>query len=310
MKILIAHQIPMDPFVNMPADWVITCPEEDKVIFTPEELIKLIPDYDVLVSYYTDPLPNAVIDAASHLKLISNFGAGFNNIDVAYARSKKIAVTNTPQAVCNPTAEHAMGLMLAVGRRIGEMNIKIRLQKDALWKTNLLGHTLEGKTLGIIGLGRIGQNVAKKAEAFGMRVIYCNRNTEVPGYKRVSMEQLLQSADVVSVHVPLTPENTKLIGAKEFSMMKSSAFFINTSRGAVIDEEALASALENGEIAGAGIDVFEKEPAVNERLYKMSNVVLTPHIGTSTYETREATSKEALSNVIDYFAKRPKNVVN
>lgn len=310
MKILIAHQIPRAPFINMPADWVITFPEEGKTNFSPEELIELIPSYDALISFFTDPVPNAVIDAAQRLKIISNFGAGFNNIDTEYARSKKITVTNTPAAVCNPTAEHAIGLMLAVCRRIGEMNIKIRLQKEALWKTNLLGHTLEGKTLGIIGMGRIGQNLAKKAEAFGMKTVYCNRHTEVPGYQRLSMEELLETADVVSVHVPLTAENTKLIGKKEFARMKSSVFFINTSRGAVVDEEALANALETGEIAGAGLDVFEKEPAVNERLYKLSNVVLVPHLGTATYETREATSKEALSNIINFFAKRPTNVVN
>ncbi|MDE5575528.1 MAG: dihydrofolate reductase [Bacteroidales bacterium] len=310
MKILIAHQIPKAPFINMPADWVITFPEEGKTNFSPEELIELIPSYDALISFFTDPVPNAVIDAAQRLKIISNFGAGFNNIDIEYARSKKITVTNTPEAVCNPTAEHAMGLMLAVCRRIGEMNIKIRLQKEALWKTNLLGHTLEGKTLGLIGMGRIGQNLAKKAEVFGMKTVYCNRHTEVPGYQRLSMEELLETADVVSVHVPLTAENTKLIGKKEFARMKSSAFFINTSRGAVVDEEALANALETGEIAGAGLDVFEKEPTVNERLYKLSNVVLVPHLGTATYETREATSKEALSNIINFFARRPTNVVN
>lgn len=310
MKILIAHQIPQSPFANMPADWTITFPAEGQERFADEELKRLVPDYDALISYFTDPLPNAVIDAAQRLKIISNFGAGFNNIDTAYARSRDIAVTNTPKAVCNPTAEHAMALMLAVCRRIGEMNIRIRLQKENLWKTNLLGHTLEGKTLGIIGMGRIGQNLARKAEAFGMKIIYCNRHTEVPGYKRVDMETLLSSADVVSLNVPLTKENTHLIGKAELEKMKASAYLINTSRGAVVDEAALASAIENGEIAGAGLDVFEKEPSVNEKLYGFSNVVLVPHIGTATYETREATSAEALGNIINFFAGNPTNVVN
>lgn len=310
MKILIAHQIPRSPFANMPADWTLTFPSEDKTRFSDEELVKLVPGYDALISFFTDPLPNAVIDAADRLKIISNFGAGFNNIDIVYARSKNIAVTNTPKAVCNPTAEHAMALMLAVSRRIGEMNIKIRLQKEALWKTNTLGHTLEGKTLGIIGMGRIGQNLAKKAEAFGMKIIYCNRHTEVPGYKRVEMEALLSQSDIVSLNVPLTKENTHLIGKAEFEKMKSTAYLINTSRGAVVDEEALAAALEKGEIAGAGLDVFEKEPSINEKLYKFSNVVLVPHIGTATYETREATSAEALGNIISFFAGKPANVVN
>ena len=223
MKILIAHQIPRSPFANMPADWTITFPAEDQDCFSQEELLKLIPEYDAFVSYFTYPVLNSMIDAGKRLKIISNFGAGFNNIDIEYARSKKITVTNTPKSVCNPTAELAMGLILAVARRVGELNIKIRLQKEELWKHNLLGHTVEGKTLGIIGMGRIGQNLAKKAEAFGMKVVYCNRHTEVPGYKRLSMEELLQQADVVSVHVPLNKENTKLIGKKEFSLMKSSA---------------------------------------------------------------------------------------
>lgn len=310
MKILIAHQIPRSPFANMPGDWTITFPEEGQIRFSDEEISKLIPQYDAFISFFTDPVPNHIIDVAQRLKIISNFGVGFNNIDVAYARSKNIAVTNTPKAVCNPTAEHAMGLMLAVARRIGEMNIKIRLQKEALWKTNTLGHTLEGKTLGIIGMGRIGRNLAKKAEAFGMKVVYCNRHTEVPGYKRLSMEDLLAQSDFVSLHVPLNKENTHLLGKEEFKRMKSSAYFINTARGAVVDEEALAVALETGEIAGAGLDVYEKEPSVNERLYKLSNVVLVPHIGTATYETREATSAEALGNIINFFAGNPTNVVN
>lgn len=310
MKILIAHRIPRSPFANVPADWTVTFPEEGQERFSAEQLQELIPDYDALLSFFTDPVPNEVIDAGRNLKLISNFGAGFNNIDTAYARSKNIAVTNTPRAVCNPTAEHAMALMLAVCRRIGEMNIKIRLQKEALWKTDTLGHTLEGKTLGIVGMGRIGQNLAKKAEVFGMNVIYCNRHTEVPGYKRVDMDTLLAQADVVSVHVPLNAQNTHLIGAEEFRKMKSSAYFINTARGAVVDEAALAQALESGQIAGAGLDVFEKEPVVNEKLYMLSNVVLVPHIGTATHETREATSAEALGNIISFFAGNPVNVVN
>lgn len=310
MKILIAHQIPRSPFANMPADWTLTFPDEDQIRFSDEELTRRIPGYDALISFFTDPLPNAVIDAADRLKIISNFGAGFNNIDISYARKKNIAVTNTPKAVCNPTAEHAMALMLAVSRRIGEMNIKIRLQKEALWKTNTLGHTLEGKTLGIVGMGRIGQNLAKKAEVFGMKILYCNRNTEVPGYRRVDMETLLAQSDIVSLNVPLTKESTHLIGKAEFEKMKPSAYLINTSRGAVVDEEALANALEKGEIAGAGLDVFEKEPSVNEKLYKFSNVVLVPHIGTATYETREATSAEALGNIISFFAGKPANVVN
>lgn len=311
MKILVTYQIPRDPFLNLPKSWEVIFPDENQECFTEEELIERIPDCEVLLSIFSRPVSNAVIDAGQKLRLISNFGVGFNNIDIAYARSKNIAVTNTPISVCNPTAEHAMALMLAVSRRVGECNITLRTKKESIWGTmRNLGHTLEGKTLGIVGMGRIGQNVAKKAEAFGMKVVYTNSKTEVPGYKRLPLEELLKTADVVSLHVPLTPQTQGLIGKAELALMKPQAILVNTSRGAVVDEAALADRLEAGYLFGAGLDVFEQEPHINAKLYTLSNVVLTPHVGNGTYEARVATGAEALGNVLAFFAGAPTNVVN
>lgn len=311
MKILVTYQIPRDPFLNLPKSWEVIFPDENHECFTEEELIERIPDCEVLLSIFSRPVSNAVIDAGKKLRLISNFGVGFNNIDIAYARSKNIAVTNTPISVCNPTAEHAMALMLAVSRRVGECNITLRTKKESIWGTmRNLGHTLEGKTLGIVGMGRIGQNVAKKAEAFGMKVVYTNSKTEVPGYKRLPLEELLKTADVVSLHVPLTPQTQGLIGKAELALMKPQAILVNTSRGAVVDEAALAERLEAGYLFGAGLDVFEQEPHINAKLYTLSNVVLTPHVGNGTYEARVATGAEALGNVLAFFAGAPTNVVN
>ena len=311
MKILIAHQIPRSPFANMPADWTITFPAEGQECFSQEELVKLVPEYDAFVSYFTYPVMNQMIDAGKRLKIISNFGAGFNNIDIEYARSKKIAVTNTPKSVCNPTAELAMALMLALARRVAECDRRIRTEKESLWGTmKNLGASLENKTLGIVGMGNIGKNVARKAEAFGMRVIYYNRRTEVSGYRRVPLDTLLQEADFVSLHTPLTTETRHLIGARELSLMKPTAMLINTARGAVIDETALADALRQKRIAGAALDVFENEPHVTDVLYRLDNVVLTPHVGTGTIDTRIAMAEEALANIRNFFQGTPTNVVN
>ena len=249
--------------------------------------------------------------AGKRLRLISNYGVGYNNIDTAYAREKGIAVTNTPRSVCNPTAELAMALMLALARRVAECDRRILTEKESLWGTmKNLGASLENKTLGIVGMGNIGKNVARKAEAFGMRVIYYNRRTEVSGYRRVPLDTLLQEADFVSLHTPLTTETRHLIGARELSLMKPTAMLINTARGAVIDETALADALRQKRIAGAALDVFENEPHVTDVLYRLDNVVLTPHVGTGTIDTRIAMAEEALANIRNFFQGTPTNVVN
>lgn len=311
MKILVTYNLPRTPFNNLPADWELTFPQNEEM--PREEIIRLLPEYDVLLTIFHShsPVDREIIDAGKRLRLISNYGVGYNNIDTAYAREKGIAVTNTPRSVCNPTAELAMALMLALARRVAECDRRIRTEKESLWGTmKNLGASLENKTLGIVGMGNIGKNVARKAEAFGMRVIYYNRRTEVSGYRRVPLDTLLQEADFVSLHTPLTTKTRHLIGARELSLMKPTAMLINTARGAVIDETALADALRQKRIAGAALDVFENEPHVTDVLYRLDNVVLTPHVGTGTIDTRIAMAEEALANIRNFFQGTPTNVVN
>ncbi len=311
MKILVTYNLPRLPFENLPLDWEITFPLNEQM--SREEILRLLPEYDVLLSIFHshDLVDKEIIDAGSKLKLISNYGVGYNNIDVQYAREKGIAVTNTPHSVNNPTAELAMALMLSAARRVSECNLRIRKEKESMWGTmKNLGFSLDGKTLGIIGMGNIGRNVARKAEAFGMNVIYYNRRTEVAGYQRTDLETLLRISDFITLHTPLTAETRHLIDIREFSLMKPTAILVNTARGAVINEKALVEALRSHVIAGAALDVFEDEPHITEALYGFDNVVLTPHIGTGTIDTRIAMAEEALTNIRNFFNGSPTNVVN
>lgn len=310
MKILVTYNIPCEPFEALPPDWEVTFPE-GKEELNKQDLIRMLPEYDVMLAIFHAPIDQEIIDAGKKLKLISNYGVGYNNIDIRYARTKGIAVTNTPRAVNNPTAELALTLMLCAARRVAECNLRIRTEKENMWGTMCnLGFGLEGKTLGIVGMGNIGRNVARKAEAFGMNIIYHNLRTEVPGYRRTNLPTLLQESDFVSLHTPLTPETYHLIGPHELSLMKPSAILINTARGAIVDEQALAKTLKNRRIAGAALDVFEDEPHITSTLYGLDNVVLTPHIGTGTIDARIAMGSEALDNIRNFFTDSPTNVVN
>lgn len=309
MKILVTYNIPRKPFASLPKDWEVTFP--DKEALEKEELIRMLPDYEVMLAIFHHPIDKEILDAGKKLKLISNYGVGYNNIDIQYARQKGIAVSNTPQSVCNPTAELAMALMLSAARRIAECNLRIRSEKESMWGTMCnLGFGLEGKTLGIIGMGNIGKNVARKAEAFGMNILYHNQHSEVPGYRKADLPTLLQQSDFITLHTPLTPATRHLIGKQELAQMKKTAILINTARGAVIDETALTECLIKREIAGAALDVFEYEPKITEQLYQLDNVVLTPHIGTGTIDARIAMGQEALDNIRNFFADTPTNIVN
>ncbi|MGL5683345.1 MAG: NAD(P)-dependent oxidoreductase [Marinifilaceae bacterium] len=309
MKILVVYKIPTQPLDNMPKGWSYTAPQEEK--FTKEEILRLVPEYDILLSNFTIPVDKDIIDAGKKLKLISNYGVGYNNIDIKYAREKGIAVTNTPVSVCKPTAELCMALLLGQARRIAYCDRRLRTEHEACWGVMAnLGHGLQGKTLGIIGMGSIGKEVARKAEAFDMKIIYTNRNTEVPGYERVTMDELLERADYVSLHTPLNDSSKHLINEEAFNKMKSTAVLINTARGAVVDEKALVRALQSQQIAGAALDVFEHEPHVQEALYTMDNVVMIPHLGTATYEGRVAMTQEAVDNILNFVNGTPTNIVN
>lgn len=309
MKILVTYDIPREPFASLPENWEVTFPEKEAL--DKEELIRMLPDYDVMLAIFHHPIDKEILDAGKKLKLISNYGVGYNNIDIRYARQKGIAVSNTPHSVCNPTAELAMALMLSAARRIAECNLRMRTEKESMWGTmRNLGFGLEGKTLGIIGMGNIGKSVARKAEAFGMNIIYHNQHSEVPGYRKTDLPSLLQQSDFITLHTPLTPETRHLISKQELAQMKKTAILINTARGAVIDEAALTESLMKREIAGAALDVFEYEPRITEQLYRLDNVVLTPHIGTGTIDARIAMGQEAIDNIRNFFAGTPTNIVN
>lgn len=271
------------------------------------ELYAPLSEAEVLVSTFDYPVTREMIANAPHLQLITNFGVGFNNIDLDACRERGIRVTNTPQPVIEPTAELAFALMHDVARRTAEFDRKLRLgQAEPFGVMNNLSHSLYGKTLGIIGMGRIGQALARRAVASGMTVVYHNRRPlgdevmRLLGYEAnyVSQEELLRTADFVSLNLPYTPEVKHLIGANELRMMKSTAYLINTARGAHVDEQALVQALKTGEIAGAAMDVYEHEPQIHPELLTLDNVVLSPHTGTGTWEGRIAMCENVCDNIL------------
>ncbi|MCK4663161.1 MAG: dihydrofolate reductase [Bacteroidales bacterium] len=315
-KILITYQIPKEGLTKLYDNYEVTYP--DKTILSTEDMLEIISEYDAIITVFGKKLDNKVIEKGTKLRIISNYGVGYDNIDINYAKEKGIIVTNTPNPVTEPTAEVAIGLMLSLMRRIGECNNRLRTEKDFKWGImENLGRTLSGKTLGIIGMGKIGKSTAIKAKVFGMNIIYNNRNrlsSEIEhelGVKFVKFNELLETADVISIHTPLSNETHHMLSEQEFSIMKPSVFIINTARGAVIDEKILIKYLQEGKIAGAGLDVFENEPNIPSELKKMNNVVIIPHIGTGTVETRIEIAQVASKNIIDYFeGKTSEFVVN
>ena len=271
------------------------------------ELYVPLEQAEVLVSTFDKPVTREMIMSAPHLQLVANFGVGFNNIDLEACRERGIRVTNTPNPVIEPTAELAFALMHDVARRTAEFDRKLRAGKaEPFGVMNNLSHSLYGKTLGIIGMGRIGQALARRAVASGMRVIYNNRRPlgdeamRRLGYEAryVSKEELLTEADFVSLNLPYTPEVKHIIDGKAMRMMKPTAYLINTARGAHVDEQALVKALKEGEIAGAAMDVYEHEPQITPELLEMDNVVLSPHTGTGTWEGRIAMCENVCDNIL------------
>ncbi|MFD5245547.1 2-hydroxyacid dehydrogenase [Amycolatopsis sp. NPDC058340] len=272
---------------------------------TPGELREFVRGSSAIVGMLHDRIDGEVADAAGPgLKVVANVAVGYDNIDVPALAGRGITVTNTPGVLTDATADLAFGLILAVTRRLGEGERLIRSRTP--WSFHLgflLGSSLQDKTLGIVGLGQIGQAVARRALGFGMRIVYSGRSRAADdvektlGAKYVPFDELLRSSDVVSLHCPLTPETRHLIDADALKAMKPGAYLINTTRGPVVHEAALADALEAGEIAGAGLDVFEAEPEVEPRLLDRENVVLTPHLGSATVETRTAMAVLAAENV-------------
>lgn len=267
---------------------------------TEENLIKKAAKVDAIICPLSTQITAKVLESAENLKIVANIGAGFDNIDVKKAKELGIAVTNTPDVSTEATAELTLGLILAVARRITEGDRLCRETPEEFkgWApTFFLGTELTGKTLGIIGLGRIGQAVTKRAVAFGMEIIYSGHNQKDWDAEFVSQEELLKRSDVVTIHAAYNPDLKHLINEETLRMMKPSAFLINAARGPVVEEAALVKALKNEEIAGAALDVFEFEPKIGEELRGLDNVVLTPHIGNATVETRSEMGRMAISNV-------------
>jgi glyoxylate reductase len=249
-----------------------------------EQLLDRSAGCDGLMTMLTDRIDDELLDAAGpQLRVVANFAVGFDNVDVPACTRRGVLVSNTPDVLTRATAELAIALMLALVRRVAEGDRLVRRREEWIWAPNMmLGHGLAGRTLGLVGFGRIGQAVARIAAAHGMEVIYTSASGGVP------LDQLLAAADVVSLHLPLSAETHHVIDERALSLMKPSAVLVNTSRGPIVDEAALAEAVAQGRIAGAALDVFEREPEVTGALLGLENVVLTPHLGSATLETREA----------------------
>jgi glyoxylate reductase len=266
---------------------------------------------DAAVTLLTDRVDAGFLDAAPRLRVVANVAVGYNNIDVAACVDRGVVVTNTPGVLTDATADLAMALILASTRRLGEGERLVR--SGTPWKWGMfmmLGSGLQGRTLGIVGFGAIGQALAVRARAFGMEIVYHGRRAADPadeqrlGARRVPLDELLGLSDVVSLHCPYTPETHHLVDSRALRTMKPSAFLVNTARGPVVDESALVEALRDGTIAGAGLDVFEHEPDVHPGLLGLDNVVLVPHLGSATVETRSAMAELAARNVVEVLAGR------
>ena len=289
---------------------------EDKP-FSAADLKDAITRADALFSTVTDKIDADLLGTAQRrAKLVSNFAVGFNNIDIDAAKQHGIVVTNTPDVLTHATADLGMTLMLSVARRAGEGERHVRGKHWTGWRpTHMMGSHVTGKTLGLIGLGRIGGAMAQKASrGFDMNVIAydpyppaADRLTQLGVSMVDSLDAIFEQSDFVSVHCPATPENRHLINAERLQKMQPHAFLINTARGDIVDEQALVDALARGEIAGAGLDVFEEEPKITEALLPMENVVLLPHLGSATLETREAMGFRVLDNAKAFFADKEPN---
>lgn len=317
-KVLVTRQLPQPAIDLLKQHFEVDLYTEDRVI-PRDELLRRVEDKDGLLCLLTDNIDAEVMNKAKNLKIIANYAVGYNNIDVNEATKRKIPVTNTPGVLTETTADLAFALLMSIARRIVESDKYLREGKFKGWSPMLfLGSDVYGKTLGIIGFGRIGQAVAKRALGFDMKVLYydtLHAPVEVEQKYNATfkpLDELLKESDYISIHVPLVKETYHLISDREFSLMKPTAYLINTSRGPVVDEKALVRALKEKKIAGAALDVFENEPEVEPELIDMPNTVLVPHIGSATVETRTKMALMAAENIIAVlvYNKIPPNIVN
>jgi glyoxylate reductase len=294
---------------RLPSSAIVRLEERSDVEIRAETdpLVERLRDKRAVVVVLPDRIDRSAMEAAPALAVIANVAVGYDNIDVAAARSRGVIVTNTPDVLTDATADFTWALILAVTRRLGEGERAIRAGRWAGWAfDSMLGSSLQGKQIGIVGLGRIGRAVAARAAAFGMSIAYSARSKKpVPGMEMMPLDKLLATSDVVSLHVPLAPETVHLIDQKALARMKRTAFLVNTTRGPVVDEAALVWALGERLIAGAALDVFEREPEVHPGLIGLESVVLAPHLGSATREARLAMANLAVDNVLAVLDGRP-----
>lgn len=321
-RILVTQKVPPQIYSLLAEVGEVDGNMDEETNWNGEELVQHARGYDYLLCMVTNTINAHLLErcakAQPALKLVANMAVGYNNIDVAAATKFGIAVTNTPGVLSETTADLAFGLLLATARRMGEAERYLRAGQFTGWLPLLLcGAEVHHATLGIIGMGRIGKEMARRANGFQMRILYFNRHRlseeeeQTFGLTYVSYEELLKQSDFISLHIPYSKETHHLIGTREFKQMKPTAMIINTARGPIIDEKALVQALQDKTIAGAGLDVFEQEPAVEPELLTMENVVLLPHIGSASLQTRTRMAMMAAENIVAHArGKRPPNVVN
>jgi glyoxylate reductase len=317
MKIFVSGHLPEEVISLLKAEYEVETHEEGPPIKR-ERLLNSVVDKNGLLCMVTDRIDRELLDRAPKLKMIANYGVGFNNIDVAAASERGIPVSNTPDVVTEATADLTFALILATARRVAEGDRRVKEGRFGYWVPfDFLGREVSGKALGIVGMGRIGSSVARRARGFDMPLFYHNRRRLDPSVEKElgisyrDLNTLLREADFVSLHVPLTEETRHLIGPEEFEAMKPTAYLINTSRGPVVDETALVDALKKGKIAGAGLDVYENEPALAPGLGKLKNAVLLPHVGSGTWETRTNIGLKAAKNLLAGLrGERPQDCIN
>jgi glyoxylate reductase len=319
MKIFVTRQIPGDALEKLKTSGneVVISPFDRPI--TSEELLEQAKGADVLLTLLTDKIDGEVIDAIGlQLKFVSNYAVGFDNVDIKAATEKGIPVANTPSDEVNESvAEQTWALMMALARRIVEADEAVRRGAYKGWEPGIfLGRNLTGKTLGIVGLGRIGTMVARRAAGFKMNVLY-NKRTPDPeiekelGVKFAQQDDLFGRSDIVSLHVPLTDETRHMINKESLAKMKDGAYLINTARGPIVHEQSLVDSLRSGHLGGAALDVFENEPVINPELIGMENVILTPHTASATYEARNKMGEQAVGAIVDLLSgKKPENLVN
>lgn len=316
-NIYITRMIPQQNIDALRAVHDVEVSPHDRAL-TREELLQAVKGRDAVITLLTDTVDAAVLDAAGpQCRIFANYAVGYNNFDTAAATARKIVMTNTPGVLDNATATHAWALLLATARRVSESERYVREGRWQGWAPMVfLGQDLENKTLGVAGLGRIGSKFARKAKAFDMRVIYTDAQPSPAleaelNAKFVDKETLLRESDVLSLHLPLVPQTQHYLGAQEFAKMKRTAILINAARGPLVDEKALASALRDKVIWGAGLDVFENEPQVEPALLALDNVVIVPHIASATIETRIAMGDIAVGNVLSVLkGEAPQTCIN